>query len=394
MDAVLYVHGKNGSAAESEHYKPFFPDSEVVGLDYRTFTPWETGNEIREAAEELKKRYGKITLIANSIGAFFSMCSGIDTQIQKAFFISPVVDMEKLICDMMIWANVTEKQLQEQGIIHTAFGEDLPWNYLCWVRDHPVHWDVPTEILYGDHDMLTSFETVSNFADRINAKLAVMENGEHWFHTEEQMHFLDDWLRNALFVTDPLNEPDIDSEQTIKGCEQLILLRPSDKYAGQVMAFKEEMKKSGDSFDGCAGLEDCDSFEEWNRFDERLKARYKEGYVPSEVCLAVREKDDCLVGIIDYRHPLTDFLLHFGGNIGYSVRPSERHKGYGSEMLRLMLDICRSQGEKRVLLTCDRENTASQRIIRKNGGKLEDEIEDTAGLSKSGRILRFWISME
>ncbi len=204
MHAVFYIHGKNGSAAEAGHYEPLFPKCKVVGLDYRTFTPWETGKEIREAAEALEQEHGKLTLIANSIGAFFSMHSHIEGLVQRAFFISPVVDMEKLILNMMTWANVTERALQEQKEIHTAFGEDLSWDYLCWVREHPVRWDVPTEILYGGHDTLTSLETVSDFARRHGAGLTVMEDGEHWFHTDEQMRFLDDWLRGGLFPARPL----------------------------------------------------------------------------------------------------------------------------------------------------------------------------------------------
>ena len=194
--AVLYVHGKDGNAAECEHYRPLFPTCDVIGLDYRTFTPWETGPEIRAEVEELKSRDKTVILIANSVGAFFSMHAGIDGLIQKAYFISPVVDMEKLIGSMMAWADVTEEELREKGVIPTEFGEDLSWAYLCYVRSHPLRWDVPTAILYGSGDMLTSYETVSAFAREHHASLTVMENGEHWFHTEEQMRFLDQWLRN------------------------------------------------------------------------------------------------------------------------------------------------------------------------------------------------------
>ena len=194
-ELILYIHGKGGSAAECEHYKPLFPDCEVFGLDYQTFTPWETGAEIRTAVEKLKDGYESIILIANSIGAFFCMNAGIDGMLRKAYFISPIVDMEKLIGDMMLWANVSEEELRDKGVIHTDFGEDLSWDYLCFVREHPIQWSVPTSILYGNNDNLTSLEAVRAFAEQHDAVLTVMENGEHWFHTAEQMRFLDDWIR-------------------------------------------------------------------------------------------------------------------------------------------------------------------------------------------------------
>ena len=195
MTIILYIHGKGGFAAESEYYKPLFPDCDVKGLDYQTFSPWETGMEIRIAVEEMKRQYDNVILIANSIGAFFSMNAGIDDMIQKAYFISPIVDMEKLITDMMKWANVTEQELKSKGTIHTAFGEDLSWDYLCYVRNHPIQWQVPTQILYGSNDHLTSIETIRAFANKRNAQLTVMTGGDHWFHTEEQMQFLDNWIR-------------------------------------------------------------------------------------------------------------------------------------------------------------------------------------------------------
>ena len=196
---VLYIHGKGGSAMDSEHYAPLFPGSKVIGLDYQTDTPWDTGQEILEAVLKLKETHRDVILIANSIGAFFSMNAGIDTMIRRAYFISPIVDMEKLIGEMMRWAGVTTAELEAKGIIHTDFGEDLSWEYLRYVRSHPIQWDVPTQILYGENDNLTSPETIRAFAERHNAGLTVMKGGEHWFHTEEQMRFLDDWIRSCAF---------------------------------------------------------------------------------------------------------------------------------------------------------------------------------------------------
>lgn len=106
--------------------------------------------------------------------------------------------MERLILDMMNLAGVTEKELQEKGEIPTDFGETLSWEYLRFFRDNPINWDIPTEILYGEKDNLTSRETVEAFIERHHATLAVMENGEHWFHTDEQIAFLDDWMKNAI----------------------------------------------------------------------------------------------------------------------------------------------------------------------------------------------------
>ena len=195
MDLVIYVHGKGGTAAESRHYEPLFPGTDVVGLDYRSDTPGEAGREIRLAVEKQKTGYENVTLIANSIGAFFCMAGHVDELIKRAYFISPIVDMEKLIRDMMQGEGVTEKELQTKGAIRTSYGEELSWDYLRYVREHPVRWDAPTRILYGRCDGLTSWETISAFAAEHKAELTVMENGEHWFHTAEQMRFLDEWIR-------------------------------------------------------------------------------------------------------------------------------------------------------------------------------------------------------
>lgn len=150
---------------------------------------------VRRFFAEKKKQCKHLTLIANSIGAYFALSSLDKTLVDRAYFISPIVDMENLICNMMQWSNVTEQELAEKREIATNFGETLSWEYLCYVRKHPIIWNVPTCILCGEHDNLTSIETVSAFAKQHHADLTVMPDGEHWFHTEEQMQFLDHWVR-------------------------------------------------------------------------------------------------------------------------------------------------------------------------------------------------------
>ena len=193
---VIYIHGKGGSADEAIHYRPHFVGHDVVGFDYKSQTPWEAEKEFSAYFDEQTKNCDEVILIANSIGAHLSMASLYDKKISQAFFISPIVDMEKLITDMMRWENVTEQELSTREEIPTKFGETLSWEYLCYVREHPVKWDIPTHIIYGEKDSLTSYDTVKAFAERISAELSVMKDGGHWFHTDEQMAFIDETIKN------------------------------------------------------------------------------------------------------------------------------------------------------------------------------------------------------
>ena len=195
---VIYVHGKGGTAEEAKHYQPLFAESDVIGFDYKSQNPWEARIEFSDFYDLHSKGYDSVILVANSIGAFFSMNALSEKKISKAFFISPIVNMEKLIANMMIWSNVTEDELCRKKEITTDFGETLSWEYLCYVRKHPIKWNIPTCILYGANDNLTSIETVSEFAEQTGAILTVMNDGEHWFHTDEQMEFLDNWIRNSV----------------------------------------------------------------------------------------------------------------------------------------------------------------------------------------------------
>lgn len=169
------------------------------------------------------------------------------------------------------------------------------------------------------------------------------------------------------------------------------LVKPNLDYKEQVMEIRRIFLENKEDFSGCAGLEDCETYEEWIDCDRRLSEKYKESFTPSTVYLAVRTSDNKVVGILDFRHELKEFLFKYGGNIGYSIVPSERRKGYAKEMLKLSLEECRKVGLDKVLVTCDKENIASSKTILANGGILENEVKDDVGLGKSGIIQRFWI---
>ena len=195
-DIVVYIHGKNGSAAEAARYRRLFAGSDVLGFDYEARTPWEAKEEFALYFESILKSRKSVTIVANSIGAFFAMHALQDMRIKKAYFISPIVNMENLILNMLSRANASEEELRDKGELSTKFGEKLSWRYLCYVREHSTLWTAPTHILYGENDDLTSFTTICEFANQIGATLTVMKNGEHRFHTAEQMRFLDDWIRS------------------------------------------------------------------------------------------------------------------------------------------------------------------------------------------------------
>ena len=190
----LYIHGKGGSADEALHFHALCEGYEVIGLDYHGITPWETKPEILAEYASLRKKFDSVSVIANSIGAYFCMNALHGKEIAHAFFISPVVDMERLILCMMKFAGVSESELEAKKEIDTSFGEKLSWEYLCYVRNNPINWTVPTWILYGEHDAIIPFEAVKDFAEKHNSELTVMPEGEHWFHTDEQMKFLDEWF--------------------------------------------------------------------------------------------------------------------------------------------------------------------------------------------------------
>ena len=172
--------------------------------------------------------------------------------------------------------------------------------------------------------------------------------------------------------------------------EKIILVKPDLSYADEIIKYKEESLAESPIINGSAGLDRFSSIEVWL---EELKKRSCEdtvpkGLVPSSTYLGVREKDNYIVGMIDIRHYLNEYLTQIGGNIGYSVRKTERNKGYAKQMLKLALEKCKELKIKKILITCDEDNIASKKVILSANAKFED-IRSFEGKNKK----RFWIEL-
>ena len=173
--------------------------------------------------------------------------------------------------------------------------------------------------------------------------------------------------------------------------DKIILVEPDLSYADEIIKYKEESLAESPIINGSAGLDRFSSIEDWL---EELNKRscedtVPEGLVPSSTYLGVREKDNYIVGMIDIRHYLTEYLTQVGGHIGYGVRKTERNKGYAKQMLTLALEKCKELKIKKVLITCDEDNIASEKVILSANAKLED-IRNVDGENKK----RFWIDLQ
>ena len=146
-----------------------------------------------------KTNYSEINLFACSMGAYFSLLSYKDEIIKNSIFLSPIVNMKILIENLMKVSNVNYEKLKQEKIIKTNFGQDLIFEYYEYVKNHPIEkWNSNTKILYGENDNLQSENLIKDFSKNFNCKLSIMKNGEHFFHTKEQLEFYKNWLDTIL----------------------------------------------------------------------------------------------------------------------------------------------------------------------------------------------------
>ena len=170
------------------------------------------------------------------------------------------------------------------------------------------------------------------------------------------------------------------------------LIEPISEYSQQIQAYRKEFLDCGDSMDGTDGLRRMEDPEQWIEHSRLVKNPESgpEGLVPATQYIYVREEDDKIVGMIQIRHCFNAYLEKYGGHIGYSVAPSERRKGYASQMLKLALPKCRELGIDKVLITCIEDNIGSRKTILANGGVYESTVYES---DEKVNLERYWIDL-
>jgi len=207
----IFVHGKLSQKEEAETF------AEIAvrkGYQVLSFDLPEHGERKKEAyrctvqngvhdlqviSDFVNTRWNNISLYGCSLGAYFSLVAYQDIPFNKCLLLSPILAMEQLIKNMMEWFNVSEELLEEKQEITTLIGETLSWQYYSYVKEHPIiKWKNKTYILYGSDDNLTPRSVVDAFVKKFHCDLEVLENGEHYFHTKEQLEVLSKWLNRNV----------------------------------------------------------------------------------------------------------------------------------------------------------------------------------------------------
>lgn len=174
--------------------------------------------------------------------------------------------------------------------------------------------------------------------------------------------------------------------------EELELILPTKEYKSQIEKYWQNMLETTSNANNHETLETDykEDFATWLKKcnDNREGKNLPSGRVPATQYICIRKLDNKVIGMLQIRHRLNNFLLNYVGHIGYSIAVDERNKGYGKRLLALGLEKCKELGIEKVLVTCKDTNVASRKCILANGG----QYEDTRTIKQENiNLERYWI---
>lgn len=196
-DEVIRIAAEAAAAKDCQTLSFDLPRHGQRQEDARLCSPQNCVEDLRQIFAYATTLASDVSLFGCSIGAYFSMLAYADTDIRKALFLSPVVDLVRIIRNMMTWASVSEARLQAEGEIVTP-AKTLYWDDYQYVLRHPLRWNAPTALLYGGQDTLCEADDVRRFAESTGARLTTRQEAGHFFHTPAQLAALRQWLDDNI----------------------------------------------------------------------------------------------------------------------------------------------------------------------------------------------------
>lgn len=191
-----------------------------------------------------------------------------------------------------------------------------------------------------------------------------------------------------------INGLKIEETELIYNLEDKVnLIKPTKAYENQAIEYKQEHFNNGEKKIHASSLWDkMNDYNEWlDLLEAHSNGKMLNNWTIHTTFFSIRENDNKIVGMIDIRHKLTNkFLRNYAGHIGYGVRPTERRKGYATQMLEQALEYCKNELHlEKVMISCDKENEGSRRTIVNAGGKLEKEYMTDDGEN----VQVYWIKI-
>lgn len=191
------------SKAVQEDYQVIsfdLPEHGDRNSDSYTCTPQNCIRDLQSVYKFVKTQGSQISIFGCSLGAYFSLLAYHEYDVNQSIFLSPVVNMKKIINSLMRSFNISENQLKLEKQIALPIGQVLDWDYYTFVKNNPItfNWDVPTHILYGKNDTMCDEADIKEFTERYQLNLEIDEDGEHFYHTAEQLDVFNNWLSKVI----------------------------------------------------------------------------------------------------------------------------------------------------------------------------------------------------